>query len=184
MPTARVGSYLLAYQHLPVDRTAGCLSDVLGIDVSTGWVASLLPKAESLLNGFLADLRAHVVASPVIGNDETGARIAGERYWFHDATTEALTLVTCHQRRGHLGMEAAGVLPWYRGISVHDRYAQYSTFDCRHAACHAHLLRDLAAVAETRSQEPWAEAMAKLLCSAKYKADAARGAGKTSLSPC
>jgi transposase len=79
-------------------------------------------------------------------------------------------------------MEAAGVLPWYRGISVHDRYAQYWTFDCRHAACHAHLLRDLAAVAEIPSQQPWAEAMAKLLLCANDKADAAREQGRAALS--
>jgi transposase len=119
----------------------------------------------------------------VIGNDETGARIAGERYWFHDATTELLTLITCHKRRGRVGMEAAGVLGEFKGISLHDRYAQYWTFGCNHAVCNAHLLRDLAAVAEARSQEPWADAMANLLLSARDKTDTARERGKDSLSP-
>ena len=178
-----VAAYFLVHQHLPVARTAECVSDVLGVPVSTGWVASLLPRAKDLLEGFSKDLRARLITSPVIGNDETGARIAGQRYWFHGATTELLTLITCHKRRGRLGMEAAGVLPGFTGVSVHDRYTQYWFFPCTHAVCGAHLLRDLAAVAETASQEPWTEAMAHLLLSAKDKADAARDKGKTSLSP-
>ena len=122
------------------------------------------------------------MASPVMANDETGARIAGERFWFHGATTETLTLVTCHKRRGRLGMEDAGVLAEFKGVSVHDRYPQYWLFPCEHAACHAHLIRDLAAVADRSSQKPWAAAMAKLLLDAKDKADRAREAGKASLS--
>src|SRR5229473_1769084 len=84
--------------------------------------------------------------------------------------------------RGRIGMEAAGVLPGFQGVSVHDRYAQYWRFGCQHSACHAHLIRDLAAVAERASQEPWAEAMAKLLLDAKDEAEKARAAGRTSLS--
>ncbi|HYR64107.1 MAG TPA: IS66 family transposase, partial [Actinomycetota bacterium] len=177
-----VGTYLLAHQHLPVARTAEALADLVGMEVSTGWVSGLLPKAKGLLEHFLVDLRYRLMASPVMANDETGAKVDTERFWFHAATTETLTLITCHKRRGHIGMEAAGVLPEFKGVSVHDRYAQYWRFGCQHSACHAHLIRDLAAVAERASQEPWAEAMAKLLLDAKDEAEKARAAGRTSLS--
>ncbi len=176
-----VGTYLLAHQHLPVARTAEALADLVGMEVSTGWVSGLLPKAKGLLEHFLVDLRYRLMASPVMANDETGAKIDTERFWFHAATTETLTLITCHKRRGRIGMEAAGVLPGFQGVSVHDRYAQYWRFGCQHSACHAHLIRDLAAVAERASQEPWAEAMATLLLEAKDEAAKARAAGKTSL---
>ncbi len=177
-----VASYLLAHQHLPVARTADFLSDVLGCPVSTGWVAGLLPRAAELLEEFGQDLRAKLIASPVIGTDETGTRISGERFWYHGATTDLLTLITCHKNRGQIGMRAAGVLPWFKGIAMHDRYAQYWLFDCTHAACAAHLIRDLAAVADTPSQQPWAEAMATLLLSANDDAAAARDKGKKALS--
>jgi transposase len=176
-----VASYLLAHQHLPVARTADFLSDVLGCPVSTGWVAGLLPRAAELLEGFGQDLRAKLIASPVLGTDETGTRISGERFWYHGATTDLLTLITCHKNRGQIGMRAAGVLPEFRGIAMHDRYAQYWVFDCLHAACSAHLLRDLAAVAETPSQLTWTEEMATLLLSAKDDAAAARDKGKEAL---
>jgi transposase len=176
-----VGTYLLAHQHLPVARCAEALADLVGMEVSTGWVSGLLPKAKAILQHFLVDLRYRLMASPVMANDETGAKIDTERFWFHGATTETLTLITCHKRRGRIGMTDAGVLPGFQGVSVHDRYAQYWRFGCQHSACHAHLLRDLAAVAERASQKPWAEAMAKLLLEAKDDADKARAAGKTSL---
>jgi transposase len=67
-----VGSYLLAYQHLPVARTAEALADLVGMEVSTGWVSGLLPKAKGLLEHFLVDLRYRLMASPVMANDETG----------------------------------------------------------------------------------------------------------------
>ena len=177
-----VGTYLLAHQHLPVARTAEALGDLVGMEVSTGWVSGLLPRARTILGHFLLDLRHRLMASPVMANDETGASIDTQRFWFHAAATEELTLITCHRRRGRFGMEAAGVLPGYGGISVHDRYAQYWCFGCQHSACHAHLIRDLAAVAEQASQVPWAEAMATLLLDAKDEAAKARAAGKTSLS--
>jgi len=177
-----VASYMLAHQHLPVARTADFLSDVLGCPVSTGWVAGLLPRAAELLEEFGQDLRAKLIASPVIGTDETGTRISGERFWYHGATTDLLTLITCHKNRGQIGMRAGGVLEAFKGIAMHDRYAQYWLFDCTHAACNAHLLRDLAAVAETPSQLPWTEAMATLLLSAKDDADAARNKGKKAVS--
>jgi transposase len=177
-----VGTYLLAHQHLPVARTAEALADLVGMDVSTGWVSGLLPKAKALLEHFLIDLRYRLVASPVMANDETGAKIDTQRFWFHAATTETLTMITCHKRRGRIGMEAAGVLPGFDGVSVHDRYAQYWLFGCQHSACHAHLLRDLAAVAERASQKPWAEAMATLLLDARDATEKARSAGKASLS--
>jgi transposase len=177
-----VGTYLLTHQHLPVDRTAEALADLVGMEVSTGWVAGLLGKAQEILTTFLVDLRYRLMASPVMAADETGVRIDTESYWLHAATTEMVTLVTCHRRRGRVGMEGAGVLPAFEGVCVHDRYAQYWLFGCTHAACHAHLLRDLASVAERPSQTGWAEVMARLLLDARTETEAARAAGRTSLS--
>jgi hypothetical protein len=42
---AALGAYLLARQHLPVQRAAECLADCFGAPVSTGYLAGLLPGA-------------------------------------------------------------------------------------------------------------------------------------------
>lgn len=177
-----VGTYLLTHQHLPVARTAEALADLVGMEVSTGWVAGLLGKAQEILTTFLVDLRYRITASPVMAADETGVRIDTQSYWLHTATTESLTLVTCHRRRGRVGMEDAGVLAEFNGVCVHDRYAQYWLFGCRHSVCHAHLLRNLASVAERASQAGWAEELARLLLDVKAETEAARAAGRDSLS--
>lgn len=73
-------------------------------------------------------------------------------------------------------------------MAVHDRLSCYWRYRFPHAVCNAHLLRDLAAVAElperegVPSQRPWSEAMAALLIDAKEMAEAARAKGRPALS--
>lgn len=61
-------------------------------------------------------------------------------------------------------MRNIGVLDTLTGTLVHDGYGEYLTFDnVTHAACGAHILRNLASVAEVASQADWADAMIDLL---------------------
>jgi len=109
--------------------------------------------------------------------DETGARVAGRLHWVHSASTSLLTLFTLHAKRGKVAMDAAGVLPRFAGVAVHDGWAPYWRFgDVRHALCGAHLLRELDAITEEPGQG-WAAGMAELLVDAKLVADRARAAG-------
>lgn len=177
-----LGSYLLVRQHLPVGRTAELMSDVLGAPVSTGFLSGLPAEAGQGLEGFLADLGDRLGTEEVLHVDETGARISGQRWWFHTASTKRLTLLGCHRRRGREAVDSIGVLPRFFGVAVHDRWKPYLSYDCRHAFCGAHLLRDLADVSEVASQEPWTGAMAKLLVNAKSRVETALAAGKGGLS--
>ncbi|MGH9341460.1 MAG: IS66 family transposase, partial [Acidobacteriota bacterium] len=176
-------TYLLVRQHLPVARTAELLDDMLGAPVSTGWLAGLPSEAAGGLERFLLDARIKLADAPVLHVDETGARIGGSRQWLHVASTAQLTLLDCHAKRGVQATDDMGVLPGFKGVAVHDRWRPYWHYDrCTHAICGAHLLRDLAGVAETPSQEPWAEAMAKTLLASKQAADTAREAGQPQIS--
>jgi transposase len=170
-------TYLMVRQHLPVARTAELLGDVLGAPVSTGWLASLPEEAAAGLGGFHADLKARLISAPLLHVDETGGRTSGVREWIHVASTPLLTLLDCHARRGVEATDAIGVLPAFQGVAMHDRWAPYWANGCTHAVCGAHLLRDLAGVAEIASQTSWAEAMARLLLDAKDLAEQARVAG-------
>jgi transposase len=183
-PTVRAFAvYLMVRQHIPVARTAELLSDALGAPVSTGWLAGLSTQAAGGLDGFLGDLRQRLVASPVLHVDETGERIAGDRWWIHVASTDLLTLLYSHDRRGSAATEDMGVLPGYSGVLVHDRWSSYWNYPCTHALCGAHLCRDLTAVAEIASQAPWAKSMLGLLMKANDSTDRAAEQGKKSLSP-
>jgi transposase-like protein len=68
----------------------------------------------------------------------------------HCAQTRKYSLLTIHPKRGHEAMDAAGVLPAFTGVAVHDAWAPYDTYSgAEHALCAAHLLRELIAVTET-----------------------------------
>jgi hypothetical protein len=172
--------YLAVYQHLPVDRTARLLADVLGAPVSTGTVANVIAQAAGLVTAAVAVIAARLRAARVVHFDETGARIAGRLHWVHVACTGLLTLLFAHPRRGKEAIDAAGVLPGFRGTAVHDGWAPYRSYKkATHASCNAHHLRDLQAAAE--AGHDWAAGLADVLRYAWRHVSAAKAAGRDAL---
>jgi hypothetical protein len=165
--------YLCVHQHLPVDRAAQLLADVLGASVATGTLAAVLAEGAAGLDGFLATVRDQLAAAPVAHFDETGARVAGRLHWVHSASTASLSLFTVHAKRGKAAMDQAGVLDGFGGVAVHDGWAPYWRYEVMHALCGAHLLRELEAITQEPGQG-WAAGMAELLVDAKLAADRAR----------
>jgi transposase len=72
--------YLLTFQHIPVARTAQLLADLLGLPVSTGWVAAVLTPVAARLEGFAERVEQCLRTAPVAHFDETGIRVEG-RNW-------------------------------------------------------------------------------------------------------
>jgi len=102
--------YLLVRQHLPVERTAELLADMLGAPVSTGWLATLPKEGAEGLSGFMDDLATRVADSDVVHADETGTRVAGAKWWLNVACTVLLTYLAVHRRRGGLPVACPPVL--------------------------------------------------------------------------
>jgi transposase len=67
-------------------------------------------------------------------------------------------------------MDAIGILPNFTGIVMHDNWASYFVYDCTHALCNAHHIRELTRAAEDDGQK-WAANMIKLLLSIKKEVD-------------
>jgi transposase len=169
--------YLCVHQHLPVDRAAQLLGDVLGASVATGTLAAVVAKGAAGLTGFIQAVRDRLAAAPVAHFDETGARVAGRLHWVHSASTAGLSLFTVHAKRGKQAMDAAGVLPGFAGVAVHDGWAPYWRYqNASHVLCGAHLLRELEAITDEPGQG-WAAGMAELLVDVKLAGDRARTAG-------
>jgi transposase len=174
--------YLMNRQLIPVERTAEILADLLGAPVSTGFLAGLAKEAAQALEHFGEDLADRVADSEVVHVDETGARVAGVKWWFHVACTALYTFLGIHPRRGVAATDEFGILPRVHGTLVHDRWAPYWRYhSARHAICNAHILRDLEDVASDPSQAGWANAMTELLLKAKRKTEAAAAAGDNAL---
>jgi transposase len=177
---AALATYLLVRQHLPVARCAELLGH-LGAAVSTGWVAAQIPKASGRLASWLGGLRDRLAGEPVLHADETSGRMAGSLWWFHVVSTRLLSLLVAHSTRGKAAVDDIGVLGRRAGRLVHDRLALYWAYGAHHAVCGAHLLRDLAGIAEIRGHKDWCEQMTRVLLDANDACDTARSRGQPHL---
>lgn len=175
---------LLVGHHVPVKRSTLLLMQMAGIEVSTGWMASVRGKAARLLEtgGFVDRIRELLRTAPALHADETPARAGGELAYVHVACTRYLTLMHTGGRSAS-DIDAGGVLPGYTGIIIRDGYAGYSHLtDALHAWCGAHLLRDLKDLYEFEPRfQGWAKDMATLLCEANEAAQTARAHGENIL---
>ncbi len=108
-------------------------------------------------------------------------RQAGRVAWAHVASTARLTHYAIHPSRGHDATDAIGIVPDYRGMSVHDGWKPYwANASCRHALCNIHHLRELTFLEEEYAQA-WAKALKGVLRAMKAATDQARAQGATRL---
>lgn len=175
--------YYLHVQHLPTARVAVLFAEVHGVSVSEGFLTQVLADAGAATGPFLTKVRTDLVAAKVAHFDETGVRVSGCLQWLHSASTDKLTLLGVHERRGVQGIEATGVLPAFTGIAVHDGWFPYRQYDVAHGLCNAHHLRELTAVTERNPDQTWASELIDLLRAANRAAHAARDTGRDALDP-
>lgn len=160
-----IGVYLNQYQLVPYERVQELISDCFGVSISD-WVldnsnqncyAGLEPTEETIKNV--------LIRSNVIHNDETGLRCNKKLQWVHVSSTETYTHYSIQEKRGSEGMDAIGILPEFKGISVHDRFSPYDKYSCGHSFCNAHLLRELKYVHEELDKK-WASEMSGVMVEA------------------
>ena len=176
-----VAVYLQDYQLLPFDRLAGIMRDMFACGTfSEGTLANFSADCSKRLEPIEAIIREQATAAEVAGFDETGVRATGSLHWLHTVSTSLLTWYFAHDKRGREAMDAAGVLPNFKGRAVHDFWNPYLQYDCDHAFCNAHLLRELVFLSEEHDQE-WAETMIDHLLAIKTAVDDARQAGQSGL---
>jgi len=176
-----LGVYLVSYQHLSYERAAEILTDWAGAPISVATLQAFVAEGAEGLEEFLGEIRSQLAGAEVAHFDETGGRVDGRLQWIHCASTDTLTLLTVHRKRGVKAMLAAGVLPDFRGVAVHDNWAPYRNFeDVLHALCGAHHLRELICAEE--QGQAWAVAMGCLLLDTKDAVEQAKAADRMRLS--
>jgi transposase len=174
--------YLTQQQLLPLERTCEVLSDLLGVHMSEATVGELIRRTACELAPVEQQIKEALIGAAVIHQDETGVSVAGKRYWEHVTSTATLTHYQVDSRRGQDALNAIGILPVFKGISIHDGWASYFLYDCEHALCLVHLLRELVFQAEEQGAL-WAAELIDLLLSMKQATQQAREQGKRWLDP-
>jgi transposase len=174
-------SYLHQHQKVPYGRTQEMMRDFFGVQMSQGTIKNIMARGHDALASFETNATQLLIASPVVGFDETGMRCQKELCWLHVASNDAVAVYHFDAERGADAMKRMGILPYFTGRAVHDGLAAYLTFDeCRHGLCNAHHLRELTFAFE-QYEQVWAQNLIALLCKANDAVSAAKGQGRTSL---
>ncbi len=166
-----------------INRTHEILGSVFNIPLSTGTIKNMVTRCADSLKPAYEKIHQAMVNLGLIHCDETGTRIDGKTWWVHNASDMDLTYLTIDRKRGQAGMDAAGILPKYHGIIVHDCWGSYWKYqDALHAVCCAHLLRELNGVEENHPEQTWAAKFKELLLAMKKVKDKALADGKDEVS--
>jgi transposase len=154
--------YMSQHQLIPYKRIEEDFQDQLKIPISAGTIFNFNNDAYHKLEAFEAIVKSKLVESGLCHADETGININGKRVWLHCVSNPLWSYYLPHDKRGIDAMEEMDVLPHFNGILCHDHWKPYFRFDCRHALCNAHHLRELERAWEQDKQE-WARDMRDLL---------------------
>ena len=178
-----LAAYLVQQQLVPYGRVREVFADLLGAELSVGTLVDWVSQAATALEPVEAAIKAALAQAAVLHNDETGVRQAGHLVWAHVACTHRLTHFALHPKRGAEATEAIGILPRFRGVSVHDGWKPYRAHTaCRHALCNIHHLRELTFL-EEQYHQPWAKDLKDLLREMKAATEQARAVGAPHLLP-
>jgi transposase len=175
-----LGVYLTQYQLLPFHRSMELIEEITGHRVSVGTLAGNNNYCKEQLFDFEEALKGHLQNAPLIHSDETGFYYEGKRQWLHTATTQDCTYYYAHGKRGKAAMDDMGILPDYEGTVMHDYWKSYLDYDCTHALCNVHHLRDLTFCHE-QEQSQWAADMKTLLLEIKQETDNCKAQGLQNL---
>jgi len=137
-----------------------------GLAISPGTLQCAVRVTVARLEVPVTAIRDALVAAPVAHADETSRRVNGTLHWLPVLRTNRLTAYFPHPKRGAEALDAFGLLSQFVGVLVHDHGSACQRYQCRHAFCNAHHLRELPAIAERSPSQPWTTDMITLLCQA------------------
>lgn len=121
------------------------LNRVFGCPISLGSVDSMLQRIGSQLAEPYAEALDYVRDSGVVCADETGWKIAGERWWMWGAFTPQVGVMMIEPERS--AETAERLLDDFGGVLSCDRYNAYRQY-ARRQLCWAHLDRNLTELAQ------------------------------------
>lgn len=191
-PYISYGSRLKAYtvglvqgHFVSLSRSTEILQDQYGIKPSDGSVQNWIAQASDRLSVEYQSIQQNIIKSQVAHFDESGIRTQGKTQWLHVAATSTEVYYTANAKRGEEGMIAAGILPLFKGVAVHDHWKPYFCFtEMDHSLCCAHLLRELNAFEERLDKEQsWPSELKQTLIDAKTAVFEAKSEQRTQLLP-
>jgi transposase len=128
-------------QAVSFERLTRMMNEVFGLSISEGAIANILARAQTPLVAAAETIAAAVRGSPVVGSDETSARVRGKTWWQWVLLSSTAICHVIADTRG-----ASVVRTFLQGVQpdvwVADRYGGQLGHGAVRHMCLAHLLRD------------------------------------------
>jgi len=174
--------YFNQHHFVPLERTAEILTDLYGQPLGEATIIAACQEVADQVQPVQAAAKEHLIATAdPVHFDETGMRVEDKLRWTHVASTETVTHLEAHDKRGAQALDEIGIFAKRAGRAIHDGYSSYFQFpEVAHGLCNAHHLRELLFVHEQYGQN-WAEELAKLLVEIKDSVESARQQGQLAL---
>jgi len=135
--------YLSVRQYLPFKRLQEMLNDIFSVQISEGGLHCLLNRLASKGTDAYEMIRQNVLRSRVIGTDETGVKIGGEKHWFWTWQNDRATYIVASDNRGTNTINENMTGIFKDAVLVHDCWkAHFQTPVGNHQLCTAHLERE------------------------------------------
>ena len=157
-------AYFHARQYLPFHRMQELLRDVFGTSISEGGIHRLLERFAQKTSPLYQAIKQGVEDAPMVGADETGVKVNGERDWFWAWQTPKHTYIAYSDNRGSATIEKEFPKGFPKSTLGHDDYAaQAKTLAKAHQTCLSHLQRRLKYLCQKYPDDPWPKQFLEML---------------------
>lgn len=137
-------SYLNVGQYIPYNRIVNMFNGLFNIPLSEGSVSNIINRFANRALPFYEQIRKEIESSKVVGADETGAKMNGEKWWFWTWQNDNATYITASSNRAFTTVEDNFSKGFKKAVLISDRYgAHLKTKAYAHQICISHLFRDL-----------------------------------------
>ena len=156
--------YFHARQYLPFARMKEVFNDVFNIAISEGGIHYLLNRFADKATPIYNIIRERVAKSKVIGTDETGVKVNGNKHWFWTWQTPHLTYIAHSDTRGKAAIDSHFSQGFPKATLVRDGWRpQIATIALHHQTCLPHLLRHLNYLNQKYKKAQWSRNFKTLL---------------------
>lgn len=160
-------AYLSVRQYMPYKRLREFFNNILDIPISEGSVNNPLERFKDKVYPAYQLIKTQLEHATVVGSDETGVKINGQKGWIWTWQNTLNTFLTVSFNRGKKTIQELFENGFTKAVLVsHAWAAQLSTPCLRHQLCLAHLLREIKFLIELYPQNDWIKHLKILLKSA------------------
>ena len=137
-------AYLSVYQYMPSNRIKSYLKDILNIPISEGTIYNIIESMSHKANPVYEVLKEKIATSKVVGGDESGVKIDGDKAWFWVFQNSLYTFIKVAYSRGYKTITETFSNGFPMSIYVSDSLpAQLKVNTKAKQLCLAHLMREL-----------------------------------------